>query len=110
MRFLGWSSVLAGWLVISAFVLPQSATSAMLAVLAAFVSLSVAAFAMGRPAVRYVNAVLALCLGAAALLGEPGAAAVSMALAAAALFALSLVSPQHAPRAAEPAPAPAASR
>ncbi len=96
MRFLGWSTVIAGWLVVSAFVLPQTAMSAALAVMVAFVMLSLSAFAIGRPGLRYLNAVIALVLAAMALLGDiPGEAAVSDALAAAALFALSLVSPRH---------------
>jgi hypothetical protein len=103
MRFLGWSALLAGWLVVSAFVLPQTAASAMVTVLAAFLTLSFAAFAVARPPIRYLNTAVALLLAAAALFGEPGAAAISNALAAAALFALSLVSPQHAPREAAPA-------
>lgn len=103
MRFLGWSMFLAGCLVVSAFVLPQTAMSAMVTILAAFGSLSIAAFAVGRPGLRYLNALLALGLAFAALLGEPGAGAIANGLAAAALFALALVSPQHAPRAEAPA-------
>jgi hypothetical protein len=103
MRFLGWSSILSGWLVVSAFVLPQTAASALMTVLAAFLTLSFAAFAVARPAIRYLNTAVAILLAGAALFGEPGAAASANGLAAAALFALSLVSPQHAPREAEPA-------
>lgn len=96
MRFLGWSALFAGWLVVSAFVLPQTAASAAVAVGVAFVTLSLSAFAVGRPGVRYLNAVLALLLAGVALLGDlPAIAAASDALVAAALFALSLVSPRH---------------
>lgn len=103
MRFLGWSAVLAGWLVISAFVFPQTAMAAMVTVLAAFLSLSFAAFAMARPAVRYLNALVALVLAGSALFGEPGAAGIASALSAAVMFALALVSPQHAQGEASPA-------
>lgn len=96
MRFLGWNSFLAGWLVLSAFALPQTATSAALAVVAAFVMFSLNAFAVGRPGLRYVTAVVALVLAAAALLADvPWLAAVNDALVAGAFSALSLVSPRH---------------
>jgi hypothetical protein len=102
MRYLGWSTLLSAWLIVSAFALPQSAGSTALTVLAAFVTLSVAAFAVARPAIRYANAFIALGLAGAALFGAPGAAAIANALAAAGLFALSLVSPVHARAPAEP--------
>lgn len=96
MRFLGWNSVLSGWLVVSAFALPQTAISAGAAVIAGFLTLSLAAFAVGRPWVRYAIALVAMALAGVALFGAlPGIAAVNDALVAAALFALSLVSPQH---------------
>lgn len=96
MRFLTWSLVLSGWLLVSAFVLPQTAGSAAVAVLAAFVMVSLSAFAVGRPGVRYVNAVLALLLAGFALLGNvPWVAALNDTLVAAAYFALTLISPQH---------------
>lgn len=98
MRYLGWSAAISAWLIVTAFVLPQSATSTTLAVLAGFATLAIAAFALGRPAIRYVNALIALALAGLAVFEEPGAAAIAIALAAAALFALTLVSPVHAPK------------
>lgn len=104
MRFLGWSSFLAAWLVLSAFVLPQTAASAAVAVVAAFLMFGLSAFAVGRPGLRYAIAVIAVLLAGFALLGGvPWIAAASDALVAAAFFALSLVSPRH--HAEEPVPA-----
>jgi hypothetical protein len=96
MRFLGWNWVLSAWLLTSAFVLPHTALSLAATAIAAFLTLTVAAFAAGHPAVRYANALVACGLFALALLGGmPTGTAVHNAVLAAAIFALSLVSPLH---------------
>jgi hypothetical protein len=104
MRFLGWNWVLAAWLIVSAFVLPHTPLSLAATVFAAFLTLTFAAVAAGHPAVRYANAVIACGLAALALLGGmPAGTAIHNTVLAAAIFALSLVSPVHTPRVEEPA-------
>lgn len=94
MRFLGSNWVLSAWLLVSAFVLPHTPLTLMATAIAAFLVLTFAAFATGHPAVRYANAVIACGLFALALLGGmPTGTAIHNSLAAAVLFALSLVSP-----------------
>lgn len=104
MRFLGWNAAVSGWLVISAFVLPRSAASAGVTILAAFFAVSIAAFAMARPGLRFLNAPIAVGLAGMALFGGlPGPAAIHDGLVAPLLFALTLVSPQHHAREESPA-------
>lgn len=98
MRFLGFSMLLSAWLLVSAFVLPHTAATAAMTGVSAFAVLLFAALAAGRPALRFVLTAIATLLALTALLvpSMPGPAALSNALVAAALAALSLVSPLHA--------------
>lgn len=104
MTFLGWNAVLSAWLLLSAFVLPHTAASTMVTVVVAFLTLVVAAFAVGRPAIRYLNGVMALGLAVYGLLsGMPAAAAIHNAIVAAVILALSAVNPVPAAEAEGPA-------
>ena len=98
MRFLGWITLLAAWLLLSAFVLPHTPATAAATGAAAFAVPLFAALAVGRPALRFVVTAIAVLLALTALLAPsiPTPAAISNALVAAALAALSLVSPVHA--------------
>jgi hypothetical protein len=93
MRFIAWNMAVAAWLLISALALPHSADSAALTGLLAVLIGTFALGSPGLPGLRFVNAVLALVLGGAALLlPEVGALArVNNALVAAGVFALSLI-------------------
>lgn len=104
MTFLGWNAVLSAWLLLSAFALPHTAASTMVTAIAAFLTLAVAAFAVGRPAIRYLNGAMALGLAVYGLLsGMPAATAIHNAIVAAVILALSAVSPVPAPGAEETA-------
>lgn len=98
MRFLGWNLLFSAWLLISAFIFPQTPSSAVLTALTAFLVLLFAVLAAARPAARFVNTALGALLGVSALLlpGLSTAAAVNAAIVGALVFALSLVRPTHA--------------
>jgi hypothetical protein len=93
MRFIAWNLALAGWLLISAFLLSHTPDSAALTGLLAVLIGTFALASPGLRGLRFVNAVLALVLGTAALLlpDLPGIARIHNALVAAVVFALSLV-------------------
>lgn len=98
MRFLVLNLVLSTWLLLSAFVLPQSPLSSAFAAITAFLILLFAFLAAGKPASRYAITVLGALLGASAALvpGDSLATAVNNGIVGALLFALSLVRPTHA--------------
>lgn len=95
MRFVSLVMLFATWLLVSAFALPQTASSAVATGVAAVLVAVLALAAHGKPAARYGISAVAVALAALALFtpGLPGLAAVSDALVAAVLFALSLVRP-----------------
>lgn len=97
MRFVYWNVGIASWLLISAFALPNTPTSAAITAVTAFLVPVIALFAGAKPGARYVITVLSLALATAMLLlpGVSGAARISTMLVAALLFALSLISPRH---------------
>jgi hypothetical protein len=97
MRFIGWNLAFATWLLVSAFALPQTTLSATITWVTAVLVGTVALAAPGKPDARFVISALALMLGGAALLtpAMPTIACMNNALAAAALFALSMVRPVH---------------
>ncbi|HET8539467.1 MAG TPA: hypothetical protein VFL83_06310 [Anaeromyxobacter sp.] len=98
MRFMGWNLLFATWLLVSAFALPHTQYSQATTWLAAIAVGALAIVAVGRPPARIAIAGVAIFLAVAALLlpGMSTAAAVSNAVVAAILFALSVVQP-HAP-------------
>ncbi len=93
MRFITWNLVLAAWLLFSAFALPQTEDSLALTAVMAVLIGTFAFASPGLPGLRFVITVLALVLGAAALLmaDVSGIARINNALVAAAFFALSIV-------------------
>lgn len=97
MRFITWNLVLAAWLLISAFALGHSPVSGTVTFVAGLAVATLAIAAGGKPGLRYLISLIALAMAAAALLlpSVSGPARLSTALAAAILFALSLVSPRH---------------
>jgi hypothetical protein len=102
MRFLGLNMLLATWLMISAFALPQTPTTSMITWITAILVPAVALSAPAKPGARYVISAIAVFLGFAALLVPgPGIAALNNALVAALFFALSLVKPVSHAREAE---------
>ncbi len=106
MRLLGWNLLLAACLVVSTFALPHTPfTQAATCVAAAAVG-AVAIVAVGRPAARFVISGIAFARAMGALLvpDVSTAAAVSDAVGAAILFALSIAPSAHVsvPRAVKP--------
>lgn len=99
MRFLGWMTILSAWLLVSAFVLPHTPVTAAATGAAAFAVPLFATLAVGRPAARFVITAIAVLLALTALLtpSVSAPAAISNALVAAVLAALSIVSPRHTP-------------
>jgi hypothetical protein len=97
MRFIEFNVALATWMLISAFALPQTPTSAVVTAAGAFLVPVIALFAGARPGVRYIITVLALVLAGAMLLmpDVSAAARISNWIVAALFFALSFVSPHH---------------
>jgi hypothetical protein len=97
MRFIGWNVAIASWMLISAFALPQTATSSAITAVGAFLVPLIALFAGAKPGVRYVISIGAIALAVLMVLlpGVSAAARISNALVAALFFALSLVSPRH---------------
>jgi hypothetical protein len=98
MRFIWWNIAIATWLLFSAFLFSQTPASSFVTGL---MSVAVVAFAIaagGEPAAPYAISALMVGLGVCALLlpGMSGAARLNLAIVAALLFALSLVSPLHA--------------
>jgi hypothetical protein len=94
MRFIAWNLALASWLLLSAFALPHSPTSATVTGASAVAIGVLGVASAGRPGLRLLSAGLAFfALGWAALLlpDMGGLARVHNALAAAALCALSLI-------------------
>jgi hypothetical protein len=98
-RYLSWNLAFATWLLVSAFALPNGpvAQAATWAAAVAIGALGIAAVA--RPALRFAISGIAVALALAALLVPDVStpAAVSDAVVAAILFALSVVQPGHAP-------------
>jgi hypothetical protein len=99
MRFIGWNLLFATWLLVSAFALPHTAFSQATTWVAAIAIGGLAILSVGRPAARFAISAIAVFLALVALLlpGMSVAAAVSNAIVAALLFALSLVRPAHVP-------------
>ena len=97
MRFIWWNVALATWLLISAFVFSQTPLSMAITLLAAVAVVGLAFAAGGKPAARYIISAMMVALAFAALLlpEMSGAARVNLAITAALLFALSIVSPTH---------------
>ena len=97
MRFLRWNMVFAVWLLVSAFFLTQTPISSGITFVAAIAIAGLSIAAGGKPALRYLISLLTVALGFAALLlpGVSGAARINLAIVAAIVFALSLVSPTH---------------
>jgi hypothetical protein len=97
MRFINWNVAIATWLLLSAFALPNTPTSMAIMAISAFAVPVVALFAGVRPGARYLISILSLVLATLMLLlpGVSAAARISTMLVAAALFALSLISPRH---------------
>lgn len=93
MRYLAWNLVFASWLLLTAFVFTQTAASLWITVLCAFLIGVFALLSRGKPSLRMVVSVLALALGAAALLlpGLPGATRLNDGFVAALVFGLSVV-------------------
>jgi hypothetical protein len=98
MRVLTWNLALGTWLIISCFVLPQTAPSIIVTYAASVIVLAAAIAALGKPAARYVvtAAALALAIFAVTLADLSWAARVSDLLTAALLFVSSLMSPRRA--------------
>ena len=98
MRFVTLNLILATWLLISAFALPQTPFSTAFTAISALVVAVAAFLAHGKPGVRFVISVVALLLaiGALFLTDVSGVARVSNALVGAVLFAVSLVRPGRA--------------
>jgi hypothetical protein len=104
MWFIGLNLLLATWLLVSAFALPQGPLAVAMSWLAGIVVAAVAVVAKAKPSARFVISALSVALGFAALLVPEmsGMARANVAVVAAVLFALSLVSPKpvedaHAP-------------
>jgi len=104
-RFIFWNLLFATWLLVSAFVLPHTVFSQATTWVAALAVGAAAMLAVGRPAARFAITAIAVFLALVALLlpGMSTAAAVSNAVVAALLFALSVVRPGHAAGEAGPA-------
>ena len=102
MRLTAWNLLLATWLLVSALALPNGPSSQAVTGAAAVAIGVLAVVARGRAAARFAIAGIAAFVALAALLptDRSTAAAVSDAVAAAILFALSV-----APRAGAPTPA-----
>jgi hypothetical protein len=98
MRVLTWNLALGTWLIVSCFALPQTAPSIIVTYAASVIVLAVSIAALGRPALRYLVTLTAMALAVCALLlpDVSMSARISDFVAAALLFALSLVSPRHA--------------
>ena len=97
MRFMGWSLLLATWLLVSAFVLPNTPLTQAATWVAAVAIGALGVAAVGRPAARFVISGVAVLLALGALLVPDlsTATAVNDAIVAAILFALSVVQPTH---------------
>jgi hypothetical protein len=96
MWFVGLNLLLATWLLVSAFALPNSPASAATSFAAAIVVAVVAIVAKARPPVRFVISAVGVALGFAALLmpGVGALARANVAIVGALLFALSIISPK----------------
>ncbi len=106
MRFLGWNLLLAAWLVASTFALGSTPSTQAATWVAAAAVGAVAIVSVGRPAARFAISGIAFALAMGALLVPElsTAAAVSDAVVAAILFALSVSPSAHVsvPRAVKP--------
>jgi len=98
MRFVTLNFVIATWLLVSAFALPQTPFSTAFTAISALVVAVAAYLAHARPGVRFVISVVAVLLGIGALFltDVSGVARLSNALVGAVLFAVSLVRPGRA--------------
>jgi hypothetical protein len=93
MRFIAWNVGLAGWLLFSAFLLGHGPGSAAFTGLLAVIMGTVALGAPGLPGLRFLNALLACALVAAAFVVEDTSwlARVHNVLAGGIFFALSII-------------------
>jgi hypothetical protein len=106
MRFIAWNLAISAWLLIASFALPRTPASLVLTTVLAVLAGTFAFASRGLPGLRFFITAFALVLGWAALL-VPDLAWVTRVhdgIAAAFLFALSVVPG----RSGSPAPAPAA--